>query len=130
MSENTTNQITLTAEQLVNIVGHAATQEQLDNVRRELDTKIERVAAELDAKIDKLDEKLNSRMDKLDAKIDQVSGELNAKIDRVGGELNVKIDRVDGKIDTLKNWMLGMGFTVLVSAVAATAFIVSRLPPQ
>ncbi len=101
MSENTTNQITLTAEQLVNIVGHAATQEQLDNVRRELDTKI-----------DKLDERLN------------------AKIDRVGGELNVKIDRVDGKIDTLKNWMLGMGFTVLVSAVAATAFIVSRLPPQ
>lgn len=112
MSENTTNQITLTAEQLVNIVGHAATQEQLDNVRRELDAKIERVAGELDAKIDKLDERLN------------------AKIDRVGGELNVKIDRVDGKIDTLKNWMLGMGFTVLVSAVAATAFIVSRLPPQ
>ncbi|WP_394230726.1 hypothetical protein [Shewanella colwelliana] len=90
MSENTTNQITLTAEQLVNIVGHAATQEQLDNVRRELD-----------AKIDKLDERLSA-----------------------------KIERVDGKIDTLKNWMLGMGFTVLVSAVAATAFIVSRLPPQ
>ena len=90
MSENTTNQITLTAEQLVNIVGHAATQEQLDNVRRELDTKI-----------DKLDERLSA-----------------------------KIERVDGKIDTLKNWMLGMGFTVLVSAVAATAFIVSRLPPQ
>ena len=95
-----TNQITLTAEQLINIVGHAATQEQLDNVRRELDSKIERTTTEL-----------------------------NAKIDRVGNELNAKIDRVDGKIDALKNWMLGMGFTVLLAAVAATSFIVSRLPP-
>ncbi|MBE7216830.1 hypothetical protein MK852_19550 [Shewanella benthica] len=107
MNDTPTNQITLTAEQLVNMVGHAATQEQLDNVRRELD-----------AKIDRSDERLHGRMDKLDA-----------KIDRVGIELNAKIDRVDGKIDTLKNWMLGMGFTVLVAAVGATAFIVSRLPP-
>ena len=117
-----TNQITLTAEQLINIVGHAATQEQLDNVRRELDTKIERVGSELNAKIDNATSELNS-------KIDRVGHELNTKIDRVGHELNTKIDRVDGKIDALKNWMLGMGFTVLLAAVAATSFIVSRLPP-
>ena len=52
-----------TAEQLVDISRHAATQEQLDNVRRELDGKIEKVQSNLESKID-------SRIDKLDSKID------------------------------------------------------------
>ncbi|PSU45774.1 hypothetical protein C9J12_21275 [Photobacterium frigidiphilum] len=107
MTDNPTNQITLTAEQLVNIVGHAATQEQLDNVRRELDSKIERVEAKLSSDIKLVEE----------------------KIERVEVKLSADIKLVDGKIDSLKNWMLGVGFTVLVAAVGATAFIVSRLPP-
>ena len=112
MNANQTNQITLTAEQLINIVGHAATQEQLDNVRRELDTKIER----------------------LDTKLERVAGELDAKIERVAGELDAKIERVatrtDSKIDSLKNWMLATAFTMIVTVAAATAFLVDRLPPQ
>ncbi|CAG21044.1 hypothetical protein [Photobacterium profundum] len=85
----------------MNIVGHAATQEQLDNVRRELDSKIERVESKL-----------------------------SDDIKRVESKLSNDIKLVDGKLDSLKNWMLGVGFTVLVAAVGATAFIVSRLPPQ
>ena len=63
-----TNQITLTAEQLINIVGHAATQEQLDNVRRELDMKIER----LDGKVDRVGSELNAKIDRVDGKIDSL----------------------------------------------------------
>ena len=123
MNANQTNQITLTAEQLINIVGHAATQEQLDNVRRELDTKIER----LDTKVERV-------AGELDAKIDRVASELGAKIERVAGELDAKIERVatrtDSKIDSLKNWMLATAFTMIVTVAAATAFLVDRLPPQ
>lgn len=47
-------QIQLTPEQIISLVGHGVTQEQLDSVRRELSEKIEKVDTKLDAKIDNM----------------------------------------------------------------------------
>lgn len=96
---NDTNKIQLTAEQLINFVGHTAIQEQLDNVRRELDSKIDRVWTDLNSKIDKLDIKSEDRF-------------------RI----------VDAKIDSLKTSLLMGVITLLIGAVAATTFIVSHFP--
>jgi flagellar motor switch protein FliM len=87
-------------------------------VRRELDSKIERVEV-----------KLSNDIKLVEEKIERVESKLSADIERVEVKLSADIKLVDGKIDSLKNWMLGVGFTVLVAAVGATAFIVSRLPP-
>ncbi|MDD9158537.1 hypothetical protein PVK64_20470 [Aliivibrio sp. S4TY2] len=62
--------ITLTAEQVISLVGHGVTQEQLDSVRRELGEKM-----------DSQDAKIDAKFDKLDAKIDTVNKELSVKID-------------------------------------------------
>jgi peptidoglycan hydrolase CwlO-like protein len=75
--------ITLTAEQIISLVGHGATQEQLDGVRREL----------------------HQRIDKLDDKIEAVEQRLEAKIDNVHQELREDIRRTNGKIDRL-NWVI------------------------
>ena len=63
MQGDKTTPITLTAEQIISLVGHGVTQEQLDSVRRELGGKIDDSNKALTAKID-------SNYDKLDAKID------------------------------------------------------------
>ncbi|MDD9158534.1 hypothetical protein PVK64_20455 [Aliivibrio sp. S4TY2] len=73
--------ITLTAEQIISLVGHGVTQEQLDSVRRELGEKM-----------DSQDVKLDAKFDKLDAKIDTVNKDLSTKIDNVNKELSAKID--------------------------------------
>ena len=60
--------ITLTAEQVIALVGHGATQEQLDGVRRELNQRIDRV----EARIDKVEEKIDKRFEKMDSKLDRL----------------------------------------------------------
>ena len=62
--------ITLTAEQVISLVGHGVTQEQLDSARRELGEKM-----------DSQDAKFDAKFDKLSTKIDNVNKELSAKID-------------------------------------------------
>lgn len=53
--------ITLTAEQIISLVGHGVTQEQLDSVRRELGEKMDNQDIKFDAKFDKLDAKIDSK---------------------------------------------------------------------
>ena len=54
-----TEPITLTSEPVISLVGHGATHEQLDGVRRELYSKIDR----LDSKMDKSHQLLNAKID-------------------------------------------------------------------
>lgn len=46
--------INLTPEQIISLVGHGVTQDQLDAVRREIGDKVDRVETKLDTKIDSL----------------------------------------------------------------------------
>lgn len=93
---NSNTPITLTPDQVIALVGHGATQEQLDNVRRELSDKIDRTHSELSDKIDRTD----------------------AKIDRVHSELNDRIDRTDAKIDSKFNQILGVLLANIAGMVA------------
>jgi len=110
-----TNQITLTAEQLVNIVGHAATQEQLDNVRRELDGKIDNVQSNLELKIDKFQSNLDLKIEKLESKVDTRINKLDSKI-----------EALSSKMDTNLRWIVGMWLTTLGSV----ALVVIKLMPH
>ena len=84
--------ITLTAEQVISLVGHGVTQEQLDGVRRELGEKMDAQDAKFDAKFDKLDAKIDTVNKDLSTKIDTINKDLSTKIDTVNKELSAKID--------------------------------------
>lgn len=58
MSES--SKVTLSVEELINLTAHAATQEQLNDTRKELDHKIEAVRHELSDKIDTVRNEVSS----------------------------------------------------------------------
>ena len=58
MSES--SKVTLSVEELINLTAHAATQEQLNDTRKELDQKIEAVRQELSDKIDRVRNEVGS----------------------------------------------------------------------
>ncbi|MEZ8014080.1 DUF1640 domain-containing protein [Vibrio sp. FF59] len=58
MSES--SKVTLRVEELINLTAHAATQEQLNDTRKELDQKIEAVRHELSDKIDTVRNEVSS----------------------------------------------------------------------
>lgn len=115
-AEIKTNQITLTAEQLVNIVGHAATQEQLDNVRRELDTKLDKIEEKLDAKIYTVRTELNANIAevKIELKHDIASSEsrINSRIDG----LQTQFDKLDKRIWALAALIIALAFKAEILA--------------
>jgi chaperonin cofactor prefoldin len=82
--------ITLTAEQVIALVGHGATQEQLDGVRWELNQRIDRV----ETRIEKVDEKIEDTRKELSSKIEASEQRMNDKIDGVRKELGGKLDRL------------------------------------
>jgi len=98
-----TNQITLTAEQLVNIVGHAATQEQLDNVRRELDAKSDKIHTDLSNQIALVRAESNQRYEKLDAKIESTAKELRK-------ELKDDIRKLDNRLWWIAGLIVALAF--------------------
>ena len=75
---------TLTSGDLINIIQHSVTRDDMENLRKEfkadfnkLDSKIDTVRSEFKSDINKLDTKIDSVAEKLDTKIDK----LNTKID-------------------------------------------------
>ena len=63
MSES--SKVTLSVEELINLTAHAATQEQLNDTRKELDQKIETVRHELSDKIDSVRNELSDKIDSI-----------------------------------------------------------------
>jgi hypothetical protein len=78
--EKTNTPITLTPDQIIALVGHGATQEQLDGVRRELDAKIDRLSDKIDKVHTELDGKINRLDTKIDSKFNQMLAVLLANI--------------------------------------------------
>ncbi|PMM38694.1 DUF1640 domain-containing protein [Vibrio lentus] len=101
MSES--SKVTLSVEELINLTAHAATQEQLNDTRKELDQKIETVRHELADKID------------------SVRNELKTDIQDVRNELS-------GKIDSIKNILIVTAFTIVASVAAGAFYLGSHLP--
>jgi hypothetical protein len=82
------------------------TKEDLNNVKVDLEKRIDKV----DLKIDQVKAELNAKIDKVDAG-------LNAKIDKVDAGLNAKIDKVDaGLKEDIKT--LGTSVSKLISSVS------------
>ena len=103
--------ITLTAEQIISLVGHGVTQEQLDSARRELGEKMDNQDTKFDIKFDKLDAKFDAKFDQIDKKID-------TKFDQLDKKFDAKFDRLDDKIDKKFNLILGFLLASTASIVA------------
>ncbi|MEZ8609688.1 DUF1640 domain-containing protein [Vibrio sp. 10N.239.311.G01] len=107
MSES--SKVTLSVEELINLTAHAATQEQLNDTRKELDQKIEAVRHELSDKID------------------TVRNELSDKIDTVRNELSDKIDTVRNEVSSLKNLIIATAFAMIATVAGAAFWVGSHI---
>ena len=96
MSES--SKVTLSVEELINLTAHAATQEQLNDTRKELDQKIE-----------------------------AVRHELSDKIDTVRNELSDKIDTVRNEVSSLKNLIIATAFAMIATVAGAAFWIGSHI---
>ncbi|NOI35730.1 DUF1640 domain-containing protein [Vibrio cyclitrophicus] len=96
MSES--SKVTLSVEELINLTAHAATQEQLNDTRKELDQKIE-----------------------------AVRHELSDKIDTVRNELSDKIDTVRNEVSSLKNLIIATAFAMIATVAGAAFWVGSHI---
>ncbi|WP_146458041.1 DUF1640 domain-containing protein [Vibrio splendidus] len=96
MSES--SKVTLSVEELINLTAHAATQEQLNDTRKELDQKIE-----------------------------AVRHELSDKIDTVRNELSDKIDTVRNEVSSLKNLIIATAFAMITTVAGAAFWVGSHI---
>lgn len=107
MSES--SKVTLSVEELINLTAHAATQEQLNDTRKELDHKIEAVRHELSDKID------------------TVRNELKSEIQDVRNELKSDIQGVRNEVSSVKNLIIATAFTMIATVAGAAFWIGSHI---
>ncbi|GEK13205.1 hypothetical protein [Aliivibrio fischeri] len=110
--------IKLTPEQLISLVGHGVTQEQLDSARRELGEKIDNQDAKIDAVNRDLTVKIEAVNRDLTAKIDTVNKDLSIKIDNQNTKIDAKFDKLDAKIDSKFNLVLAFLLANVAGVVA------------
>ncbi|MEZ8154311.1 DUF1640 domain-containing protein [Vibrio splendidus] len=107
MSES--SKVTLSVEELINLTAHAATQEQLNDTRKELDQKIEAVRHELSDKID------------------TVRNELKSEIQGVRNELKSDIQGVRIEVSSLKNLIIATAFAMIATVAGAAFWVGSHI---
>ncbi|MEZ9187318.1 DUF1640 domain-containing protein, partial [Vibrio splendidus] len=95
MSES--SKVTLSVEELINLTAHAATQEQLNDTRKELDQKIEAVRHDLSDKIE------------------AVRNELKSDIQGVRNE----VLGVRNEVSSLKNLIIVTAFAMIATVAGA-----------
>lgn len=88
-------------ETIFDYLMHAATREDIANLRSEVKEDIA----------------------KLDAKIDRVASYLDSKIDKVESNLESKIDKLNGKVDTQFRWLVGFLIIAVIAPFAAQLII-------
>ncbi|WP_440682158.1 hypothetical protein [Cysteiniphilum halobium] len=86
---------TVSKDVMFNMLMHAATKEEVREVKQE---------------ISNVDSKLSAKIDKLDAKIDSVDSKLSARIDSVDSKLSAKID-------SNFKWLMGMQILTIFTIV-------------
>ena len=118
MSES--SKVTLSVEELINLTAHAATQEQLNDTRKELDHKIEAVRHELSDKIDTFRSELKSE-------IQDVRNELKSDIQDVRNELKSDIQGVRNEVSSVKNLIIATAFTMIATVAGAAFWIGSHI---
>ncbi|WP_210457335.1 DUF1640 domain-containing protein [Vibrio crassostreae] len=96
MSES--SKVTLSVEELINLTAHAATQEQLNDTRKELDQKIE-----------------------------TVRHELSDKIDAARNELKSDIQGVRNEVSSLKNLIIATAFAMIATVAGAAFWVGSHI---
>jgi DNA-binding ferritin-like protein len=98
---------TLTSGDLINIIQHSVTRDDMENLRKEFK-----------ADFNKLDTKIDSVTEKLDTKIDSVAEKLDTKIDSVAEKLDTKIDKLNTKIDSNFKWLAGIMIAGILIPIA------------
>ena len=107
MSES--SKVTLSVEELINLTAHAATQEQLNDTRKELDQKIEAVRHDLSDKID------------------TVRNELKSEIQDVRNELKSDIQGVRNEVSSVKNLIIATAFAMIATVAGAAFWVGSHI---
>ena len=118
MSES--SKVTLSVEELINLTAHAATQEQLNDTRKELDQKIEAVRHDLSDKID-------TARNELKSEIDTVRNELKSEIQGVRNELKSDIQGVRNEVSSLKNLIIATAFAMIATVAGAAFWVGSHI---
>ncbi|CAK1723701.1 DUF1640 domain-containing protein [Vibrio crassostreae] len=103
MSES--SKVTLSVEELINLTAHAATQEQLNDTRKELDQKIEAVRHDLSDKIE------------------AVRNELKSDIQGVRNE----VLGVRNEVSSLKNLIIVTAFAMIATVAGAAFWVGSHI---
>jgi len=101
-------------QHLLNVAQHAATREDLAEMRKESDDKFNRRDFKIDTVAENLDSKIDTVAEKLDAKIDIVAEKLDAKIDTVAEKLDAKIEAVRKDINA-NTWRILGGLVVIMT---------------
>ncbi|MEZ8995774.1 DUF1640 domain-containing protein [Vibrio sp. 10N.222.54.A1] len=107
MSES--SKVTLSVEELINLTAHAATQEQLNDTRKEIDQKIEAVRHDLSDKIE------------------AVRNELKSDIQGVRNELKSDIQGVRNEVSSLKNLIIATAFAMIATVAGAAFWVGSHI---
>ncbi|MFA0631018.1 DUF1640 domain-containing protein, partial [Vibrio sp. 10N.222.49.A3] len=107
MSES--SKVTLSVEELINLTAHAATQEQLNDTRKELDQKIEAVRHDLSDKIE------------------AVRNELKSEIQGVRNELKSDIQGVRNEVSSVKNLIIATAFAMIATVAGAAFWVGSHI---
>ena len=72
---------TLTSGDLINIIQHSVTRDDMESLRKELKEDNQKLDTKIDSVAEKLDTKIDSVAEKLDTKIDSLRADLTNKID-------------------------------------------------
>ncbi|WP_192484856.1 MULTISPECIES: coiled-coil domain-containing protein [Cysteiniphilum] len=94
--------VTITQDKLVDILMHAATREDIANVK----TEISGLGDKLDKDIANVRTEISGLRDKLDKDIASVNNQIN-KLDNRIDKLDNRIDKLDSRIDSNFKWMMG-----------------------
>ncbi|MEZ8808833.1 ATP synthase subunit B family protein, partial [Vibrio atlanticus] len=103
------SKVTLSVEELINLTAHAATQEQLNDTRKELDQKIEAVRHDLSDKIE------------------AVRNELKSEIQGVRNELKSDIQGVRNEVSSVKNLIIATAFAMIATVAGAAFWVGSHI---
>lgn len=103
--------IQLTAVEVVQLLQHAATREDISSLDDKIESKIERLDTKIDDKFDKLDKKIDDKFDILVSKIDAINsrfGDTDGKTvsKHISNEINNSTDKITSKLSKLTSILL------------------------
>ena len=106
------------------IAGEVATKRDLEELRRDLEARIDGIRKELEARIDAVEDRLRREVREVEARLHERIDKLNERIDRIG-ELVINVQaQLNDRIDRMTRWVI---FFVAGTWVTLVATLITML---